>query len=108
MTARSPLLALASALLVAAAAVAQSEEDFEVGDIPDTYVRPAYPAGVTGNASCGAFFGVEPDGAVDMGSLSIHCNNPLFIPPIEDAMAQWRFEPEIENGVAVAQTGFSA
>jgi outer membrane biosynthesis protein TonB len=107
-TARLSSLAAACALLLSAAAAGQSEEDFEVGGIPDAYVRPAYPPGVESNGSCGAFFEVKPDGAVDMPSLSVSCTNPAFVAAVEEAMAQWRFEPTIVEGRAVAQTGFSA
>ncbi len=105
---RLPLLTLAGALLLAGAAHAQSEEEFEVGGTPDTYTRPAYPPGVTITGTCGAFFEVEPDGAVDMGSASISCTDPVFKAPVEEAMAQWRFEPTIVDGVAVGATGYSA
>jgi hypothetical protein len=104
----SLLLATAGALLLAATAFAQSEEDYEVGDIPDTYARPVYPDGVTQNGACVAFFEVQPDGAVAMGSLSVSCTPELFKASVEDAMRQWRFEPTIVDGQAVAQTGYSA
>ncbi len=102
------LLAAAGALLLTTAAVGQSEEDYELGDIPDAYVRPAYPEGVTGNGSCVAFFSVLPDGAVEMSSLSVGCTPELFAPSVKEAMAQWGFEPTIVDGVAVGATGYSA
>lgn len=98
----------AAGLLLATAAVGQQEEDYEVGDIPDTYMRPVYPAGVTDNGSCVAFFEVLPDGAVDMSSLSVSCMPALFQASVEEAMAQWRFEPTVVDGVAVGASGYSA
>lgn len=109
MTTRNTLLlATAGALLCAPLALAQSEEDYEVGDIPDTYTRPAYPEGVDTNGACVAFFSVLPDGAVEMGSLSVSCTPELFKASVEDAMAEWRFEPTVVDGEAVAMTGYSA
>jgi hypothetical protein len=108
MTMAITLFAVAGAVLLTAAAVGQSEEDFEVGDIPDTYVRPVYPAGVTIDGSCGAFFEVRPDGGVDMISLSVSCTDPVFVPSLEEAMAQWRFDPTIVDGRPIAMTGYSA
>jgi outer membrane biosynthesis protein TonB len=102
------LLASLCVLVLTPAASGQSEEDYEVGDIPDTYVRPLYPAGVASNGSCGVFFEVRPDGEVEMSSLSVSCSDPVFAPSIRDAMAQWRFEPTLVDGIAVAQTGYSA
>jgi hypothetical protein len=97
-----------TALVLAAAAGAQSEEDYELGAEPEVYVRPTYPEGVVTNGSCGAFFEVEADGDVEMRSLSVTCTDPVFIPAVRDAMAQWRFEPTIVDGRAVVMTGYSA
>lgn len=105
---RLSLFAAAGALLLTGAALAQSEEDYEVGDIPDTYMRPAYPEGVTQDGACVVFFEVQPDGGVDMGDLSVSCTPELFKASVEEAMAQWRFEPEIVDGVAVGASGYSA
>ncbi len=107
MAKRIVLLAAAGLLLLATDAGGQ-EEEFEVGAEPEVYVRPAYPEGVSIDGSCGAFFEVQADGVVAMSSLSVGCTDPVFVPAVREAMAQWRFAPTLVDGEPVVMTGYSA
>jgi hypothetical protein len=112
---RRLLPALSGALLLSVAAGAAEpptgpgyDDADDRGEIPQIYVRPVYPEGVTVSGSCGAFFDVQPDGAVDMSTLSVACANPVFTASVKHAIALWHFKPTLINGEPVAQIGYSA
>ena len=92
---------------VAAMAVLSSSPSFADRDAqPIETPTPVYPIDLAQqgvSAQCDNYFDVSPEGYVI--NLEVKCGHPGFLESSRNAVSTLRFEPKIEDGVAVIRKG---
>ena len=98
----SGTLAAVTAMVALSSGPSFADRDAQPIDLP----KPVYPSELIEqnvSAQCDNYFDVSPEGYVI--NLEVKCGHPGFIDSSRNAVAALRFEPKIENGVAIVREG---